>query len=399
VPEEPRLEDLYVFSERLRTGHPNLFFNMSERAFHAAVGELWQRAPSLSDGEFELELRKILARIGDPHTDMPLGSRPRIPVTFYPFEEGVAAVATANRYVSALSMRLVSVDEVPIDRVIERLATVIPHRNRAQLLARYPDYLVAPGILYHLGIAQSPERIHYRFREEQGGLFTVPMEPVAPAVMPEMIQLNSRLGIHGENAPLGLRESSRLYWHEYDSSQQLLYIRFDACRPDPEYAFGAFRSKIGRALGDRQVRNVVIDFRRNDGGDPSFLAPFIDQLSAARDRGHRFALYLLIGRHTSPAAVRNAVALEQQLGAQHVGEPSGGTPNYFGNVQSFRLPNLGQPVAYGTRFFGGISAEALTADAAPNRGSLMPDIEAPPSLSARFMREDPAMAKIRFERN
>jgi hypothetical protein len=29
----------------------------------------------------------------------------------------------------------------------------------------------------------------------------------------------------------------------------------------------------------------------------------------------------------------------------------------------------------------------------------MPDIEAHPSLSARFMREDPAMAKIRFERN
>ena len=50
---------------------------------------------------------------------------------------------------------------------------------------------------------------------------------------------------------------------------------------------------------------------------------------------------VLISRETFSAAMQFVIDLEQQTSAIFVGEPTGGSPNHFGNATTFQLPNTG----------------------------------------------------------
>jgi hypothetical protein len=66
-----------------------------------------------------------------------------------------------------------------------------------------------------------------------------------------------------------------------------------------------------------------------------------------------------------------------------VGQPTGGSPNSYGNVQTLVLPNSQLRVNYSTRYFS-------FPDLPP--GSLMPDVTVPVYSSDHFARHDPFLA-------
>jgi C-terminal processing protease CtpA/Prc len=83
--------------------------------------------------------------------------------------------------------------------------------------------------------------------------------------------------------------------------------------------------------------------------------------------------------------VLNALALQRETEALLVGEPTGGKPNHFGEVQQFHLPHSQLKVFYSTKYF-----EASEQD----NDSLMPDISAPATFSEYLHGVDPAIMAI-----
>jgi uncharacterized protein (TIGR03437 family) len=134
-------------------------------------------------------------------------------------------------------------------------------------------------------------------------------------------------------------------------------------------------------IGDTPIE--ILDLRNNTGGRSTVLNPFIDTVQA---RGYRFAAgtrkYVIIGRSTASSAMLNAMTLKQQPHTVLIGEPTGGRPGSYGEVQNMRLPYSGATVNYSKRFIS-----------APFSGeSIMPDWAVPTHARDTFSRHDPFLA-------
>jgi uncharacterized protein (TIGR03437 family) len=91
---------------------------------------------------------------------------------------------------------------------------------------------------------------------------------------------------------------------------------------------------------------------------------------------------VIIGRRTYSSAIINAIAIRQTT-AVLVGEPSGGSPNSYGEVKTLTLPNSQLVVNYSSRYFSFPGYPA---------GALMPDVATPIYSSDWFARHDPFLA-------
>jgi hypothetical protein len=387
VPEEvedPWRQDLAILERELPRRHYDLFHTLSVDGFRGKVAAIDRAAPDLSELEFELELRRLLASVGDSHTSLAWDPKELYPLTFGRLEEGVICLSAAPRAIEALSMRLVAVEGTPIDVVRDRFAPIISHENEAQLYSLFAQFVRSPRFLRGLGI--TADRVaRFTFADYQGGRFTIPLEPVPVEQMPDLERLTDRLGYTRESAPLYLLNSDRRYWYEHDPRRRLLYIAYNQCREDPDRPMAEFAGEVERLFEKARIDQVVVDLRRNGGGDSRVLRPLIRILRESE--GSR-ELYVFIGEGTYSSALLNAIELEQQAGATLVGSPSGGRPNHYGEVRDLELPNLGATVRYSTKHFQMYQGEEGEQDA------LYPDIEAPYSLAALIQKRDPAMEAI-----
>src|SRR5262249_59746035 len=109
----------------------------------------------------------------------------------------------------------------------------------------------------------------------------------------------------------------------------------------PDEGLAAFCRRMMRLIRERGVEYLVIDLRRNGGGDGRLNRALIHELIrnvAINRRGHLFAI---IGRGTFSAAVGAASDLERQTEAIFVGEPTCSGPNIAGQATPIRLPCSG----------------------------------------------------------
>ena len=92
---------------------------------------------------------------------------------------------------------------------------------------------------------------------------------------------------------------------------------------------------------------------------------------------------VIIGQHTFSSGILDAIQLKQGP-VIFVGEPSGGSPNSYGEVQTLVLPNSQLNVSYSTRYFN---------TGYPD-GPLMPDVAVPIYSADYFARHDPFLAAV-----
>ncbi|MEQ1492207.1 MAG: hypothetical protein ABL932_16815, partial [Terricaulis sp.] len=97
-------------------------------------------------------------------------------------------------------------------------------------------------------------------------------------------------------------------------------------------AFGVFTHACFDAMEDASARRLIVDLRRNGGGNNFLFEAFRKRVE--RSRFNRpGALYVLISPRTFSAAQNATNRLERETFALFVGEPSGGAPNHYGDGQ------------------------------------------------------------------
>jgi C-terminal processing protease CtpA/Prc len=124
-------------------------------------------------------------------------------------------------------------------------------------------------------------------------------------------------------------------------------------------------------MDSRQVKNVVIDLRNNGGGNSELIRPMLEGLS--RRPQWKKHIYVLIGPKTFSSGVMNAIELKEKLGAILLGEPTGGKPNSYGEIEPLKLPNSGITVYYTSKYFR--SSKGMDGDA------LFPDVSVPLTMN------------------
>lgn len=97
-------------------------------------------------------------------------------------------------------------------------------------------------------------------------------------------------------------------------------------------SFANFTRQARLGLSDSRIERVVLDLRRNGGGNNMLPEPL--RRTLVKSRFNRpGGLYVLVGPRTFSAAMNIATRLERETDALFVGEPTGGRPNHYGDAK------------------------------------------------------------------
>ena len=375
--------DLDYLARDLPARHKNLFFKITPETFQAEVAALKARIPELGRPQFLAGLARLVASVGDSHTALTVMPQKAFPLKLYWFKEGISVIDTTPEYAALLNGRLTAVDGHPVEEVVRAFAGIVPHDNDAQVRDFVPRFLASSEHLFGLGLIADPEEATVTVRTPAGGtasarMRSLPLSAIrsvtwaAPAADP------SRL-------PLYRRTAGSAYESVYLADSWTLYFAYNSCKELPGRPFAAFVEGLWETMRKSPVDRLVIDLRNNGGGDSSILDPFIGELAAAKEINRKECLFVVVGRRTFSSAILNALDLRKKTEAAFYGEPTGGKPNHYGEIQTLTLPHLGLKVSYSTKYFQ---------HAEGDEPSFIPDVPIELTLDDYLALRDPVLEAI-----
>ncbi len=379
-------EDIAFLASEFPARHKNAFFRLERKDWEARAAEIREKVGDLTDAQILVELRQMVALIGDGHSNIWQDGESAIPAfRLYPvacawLSDGLFPALLPRENVELIGQRLVEIDGMPIDQVIEKLARLQAFDNESGRRNQVPAAMREAESLAALGIVRNIDAAGFTLEDAHGQRTTLTVAPIPPGASQAAL-----LAQRPDPALVGVSRRPRRapYGHELLGDSRTLYVWYDTCTDSKDKTVSAFCAETlealdkGLASDPPAVERLVIDLRRNSGGNSLLLAPMIDGLARRTELRSRGGIFALIGRRTFSSGMMNAYQLRAAAGCRLVGEPTGGTPNGYGEVRQFRLPHSKLNVQYSTKLFRG-----------PERGSsVRPDIEVPVS-SADFF--DPA---------
>ena len=180
----------------------------------------------------------------------------------------------------------------------------------------------------------------YLLEDATGNFTTLLVEPVDREDFRNTLQ--NTLGLPESTAPLTMTDLTTPFWLQGLVADDALYIKYNWVFPETNagLTIGQFSNLVRNYVANNDPDKVIVDIRHNGGGDATTYAPFLNALSDP-DINQTGKLYVIIGRSTFSAAANFVTQVEQRTNARFVGEPTGGSPNNYGDSISFELPRSG----------------------------------------------------------
>lgn len=368
--------DLQLLARELPRRHINAFHTVSREHFAAEVARLDSEIPALTDDQRIVEMMRLVALVGDGHTHLDLPpSGPRYPFELAWFGDELRVVAVTDSYRVAAGAAVLGIGDVPLDSVIRLTSQLVPrgeNAGRTRLTAAI--LLTSPRVLHGSGVIESSDAAAFTIRTSTGKPLVVTFHPASPQAM-------SGLRLAVENPPLWLQRLGDAWWADVLASGPTVYLSFNRYPPEPEFRNRA--NALGQLLDESGARRLVIDLRRNGGGDLErfrrFLLPVIRNHPVLSRRG---SVYAITGPFSFSAAMVNALDLRDSANAILVGQPTGARPNSYSEHGEFPLPNSGLRVSYSTRYYR-FAADSDTA--------VVPDVRIVPTWAQFRSGRDPVL--------
>jgi Peptidase family S41 len=352
-------EDLRYLARELPGQHANAFHTVRREVFDAQVASLDASIPRLNGDEVLVGFMRIVALIGDGHThlDLPPNSL-RYPVEMQWFGDELRVIAAQAPYHSTVGARVLAIGSTPVGDVIKQVVQLVPrgeNDGRTRLTATIQ--LTTPEVLHGLGVIADRADAPFTLELPTGERATVTLSP-------------ARFGgfstwriAAGEKPPLYLQRLAEPWWTEFLPATQTVYFSFTGYPPDAE--FRDRTAALATLLDESHARRLVIDLRRNQGGDLDqfrrLLLPIIKAHPMINRKG---GLFVITGPGTFSAATVNALDLRNEANAILVGAPTGMRPSHYGEHGEFRLPNSGFRISYSRQYhrFGVETDSAVVPD-------------------------------------
>lgn len=385
-------EDLQLLAVELPNRHPDLFFGISQNEFEESISDLDDRIPVLTDEEIMVDFMKIVASVSsrgrDGHTAMLPSPLHIYPVQFFLFSDGLYVVDAQSQYQSLIGSRVVKIGDTDIEEVYQLIDPILPRDNEMTARWTMPTYLTFAEVLTGLGIVEDGLEAEFQLEGVQGRKFiasvtSLPIEeymswkPLGENTLPQM------------STPLYLSNTQEKFWFSYLDDSKTLYIQYNEVRT-PNTAgesIAQFSQEIKDFVTKKAVEKVVVDLRHNNGGDNTTYGPLLDVLSKNESINQPSRLFTIIGRQTFSAGMNFATDLERNTDTLFVGEPTGGSPNQYGDAAPLPLPNSGNLVFVSSKYW-------KKSETAHERQWIAPHIAVELSSVDYFNQHDPDMSAI-----
>ncbi len=335
----------------------------------AAADQVKADVPHLTDAQIETRLMAMVARLGIAHDTLtaPDLTTATYPLAFIWLADGPLVIAAQDA--DLVGAQLVSIDGHTTAELLAALTTVISHENQQWLLVQAANYLSFPRLLQALGMAHDPASAAF--------VFAINGQQVT-----RTIQAGGVITHQLPNLPSFVLPADTVFTSSLLPDGHTVLVEYERCTPSPE--LDTFTAHLTAYLAQHHVDRMVIDLRRNMGGDSSVLEPFI-QAVARSPLNAPGRLYVAIGRQTFSSALLNAIELRQTTAAQLIGEPTGGSPNSYGEVRQLSFGHHGLSVSYTISYFS---------DGAPGATTLSPGIDVPTTSADLLHGVDKVLAEL-----
>jgi hypothetical protein len=340
--------DVRTLGAELPRRHKNAFARMTREQWDAAVRRLDGRLPQLKRHEVIVEIMRLVAMVRDGHTALNADFEDRtgfhrLPIRLYDFSDGLFIIAADSAHKDLVGARVVRVGRATAAAALDSAAQIVSHEGANWVRWRAPSMLAIPEVTAALRLSDNATKTAFTV-EQSGRERTVVIEAAGTAAggghgpMTPNEFVDMRTVTPGDD-PLWLQQPARAYWFKV-LPDKTLYINHRAVQfIDGGVLNEVFFRRAFAAADSAAVERVVIDMRVNGGGN-NFLNRFLVKELIRRpnlDRPDR--LFVLIGRGVFSAAQNLVNELDFYTAATFVGEPTGNSPNQYGDARPLELPN------------------------------------------------------------
>lgn len=378
-------QDLAYLATELPKKHKNLFAKVTEGEWKSKVQNLNDRIPSMSEPEILVGLTALVASVRDQHTS--IGTLDSTQLTTLPlsvswFKDGIFVVAASDTYKNALGCQVTKIGDTDIDKACDAVSTLFAHDNQSAIKQTAPIFLTSPDFLKSAAVISKTDEVTLTLKDKDGRPVTATVRSVKNGSDHGLASV-----LDGSSAPVPIyrKNRSRPYWAEYVDKDNLVYFAYNQCADSPDHPLKQMLAEVDKLLDDHKDARLVIDLRSNGGGNSSLLDPYISALKGNTELNRKGRLFVVTGRRTFSSAILNAASLRTETNAVLVGEPTGASPNHYGEMRSFNLPNSRLNVCYSTKYF---------AYSDKNADAIVPDIAAEPTFAEFVGGVDPVMEAI-----
>ena len=374
----PKLDDLNLLCETLETEHYDLYANVSEEEFQDEREKIARQTPNMTDAEFYWSVRHLLSLVGDAHTTAYPSDyfMSVLPWNIKKFDEGWFILILDKAHEQYLGTRVVAINDIPIDEVVERTRQVVSYEADTWLWQKAPDVLGWKEALEYLDIVEPDEPVLVTVETAQGAEET--FELPAYDDWSEEKKQEVLVGFQRDSVPV-TAEQDAIYWSTA-LDENTYFIQYNVCAGgDP--SMPEFAQQVLADL-ENGYQNITFDLRYNNGGNDQIILPLKNAVVNARNKqGEKCHLYVLTGWNTFSAGV-DAAAGFQTSNAENttfVGQPTGGSLQTGGNLLEISMDSVPFAVTCALDYF-----EILG-----QKGSLVPDYIVPQTFEQYAKGEDP----------
>ncbi|NWG92110.1 MAG: hypothetical protein HXY21_06325 [Parvularculaceae bacterium] len=348
----------------------------------AAKAALLEEAADTDLPHYAIALGRLFHAANDGHTAaIPLyGEAPefkfRYPLKLKRFDDGLYVVAAKGAAEKLLGARLTAIGGRKIDALLRDFVGAQAAGNRAWPANWTAVGMTVPGFLIGLDAAASLEA------------------PVRVEAVRKGRRLSAMLAASAEGheglvdlqrpaPPLASLGGGATNFAAEIADGRALAIVIGAMEDAEKKSFETFTAEASAAIAATKADRVIIDLRDNGGGNNMLAEPL--RRTLVKSRFNRAGgLYVLTSPATFSAAQNFATRLERETDALFVGEPTGGSPNHFGDAKFAHAPTSGIPYIISTLRWQ---------DSPPfdERPWILPDIPAPPDFGDFLAGRDAAL--------
>ena len=353
-----------------------------------AADSLKSRVASLTDLQVALELQRLVVRLGRSHNGTYIEWLPErwgaraVPLHAYLFEGDVWIIGADSAHADLVGAKVLAVDGRTTHDVLAALAPLFPSEGETRRdLA--PPFAVNPAVLHAIGVARHADRLTLRVVDRDGRMRTA--------------EVRAGKGIGGydylppsrfarDSVPLWMRDRRTPHWFEAMPAEEAVYLRVkNILNPRGGETMAELALRLRRYLEEhREVRTLVVDLRRNSGGN-TYLYPELLRTIIAFDAREGRRTFALIDRRVYSAGMNFAIDLDRLTNATFVGEPTGASVEQHGDASTLWLPWSGVPFTVSTTVWN-ISAPH------DDRRWIAPDVPVALTAADYFAHRDPVLA-------
>ena len=354
--------------------YTNVLYNDSLRSeFLSNINALIPQIPKLTDAQILYELKRIVASVGDIHTNLTAVSAEDMvfPLAFEHItdESGVSlyAVRVPEAYESIYLGKLTAINDVSIEEILEKLSAFTPAENDhyflyATVKPRSTNaMLTLHNALQAIGVVKETDTSAAFTFETTSGSVTQMVDAIPITESKNQSWLRHPMATE---ARLIYHQDSN-YWYEL-LENDVLYVRFSSMYQDSVQSFDSFLTQVASVL--RNAENplrLILDFRYNGGGID--YSNTLKSFSASVNRCATDGVFILINGGSASAGVYAPFALRNAIdGAVLAGSPTAQLINCPADSFAYILPNSGYNFRISSEYFRYVPSE--------NADALYPDV-------------------------